>query len=530
MKLNNKGFAISTIMYMILIMAVILITLTLTLLSSRKLILDSSKQEAKNNIYNVYYITYRQALEILKNEAIVYAQENSIEYETIKISDLNSSIDTEILNGYKLSEKYLTMYLNDNEYDVYLGKSEIITDISEPINNLLDIIDYKIYGNSVQEGDPTPEIPIEVKSVGDIITDETNENYGKYKIPITVAGKNFIDLKDMLIGTNINASINLYEQILESETGIYDYNGISFEITSDDKIKMSGTVGTPSSLYIVFNINKTFKAGDYYLKNGMQRLKNLAGAYRTDANVYYSDGTKTRLTSTSDSQYLQLSFEEDTTITKISVFMGTGAIIPEEMNLNFYIQMETGTEATEYEPYIEPLTTNIYLDGPLKKIGNYEDNIILKNNEITRYVSEYIINEETDISKFDNVTDYSAFSFSKSDIIDIEVKSPSMKYKSCGSCDTNDKWSDVYQISGSISDTYKRIDFTLPNTILDLTEAKEWLEENPIPLYYVKESFSDESIELPEISTKNKFTKILVETEVQPSHVELTVIKKIKQI
>ena len=53
MKLNNKGFAISTIMYMILIMAVILITLTLTLLSSRKLILDKSKQVAKENIYEI---------------------------------------------------------------------------------------------------------------------------------------------------------------------------------------------------------------------------------------------------------------------------------------------------------------------------------------------------------------------------------------------------------------------------------------------------------------------------------------------
>jgi hypothetical protein len=56
MKLNNKGFAISTIMYMILIMAVILITLTLTLLSSRKLILDKTKQKARENIYDIYDI------------------------------------------------------------------------------------------------------------------------------------------------------------------------------------------------------------------------------------------------------------------------------------------------------------------------------------------------------------------------------------------------------------------------------------------------------------------------------------------
>lgn len=52
MKLNNKGFAISTIMYMILIMAVVLIILTLSLLSSRKLILDKIREETMHNIYN----------------------------------------------------------------------------------------------------------------------------------------------------------------------------------------------------------------------------------------------------------------------------------------------------------------------------------------------------------------------------------------------------------------------------------------------------------------------------------------------
>ena len=53
MKLNNKGFAISTIMYMILIMAIVLITLTLSLLSNRKFILDKAKEEAKDNIYSI---------------------------------------------------------------------------------------------------------------------------------------------------------------------------------------------------------------------------------------------------------------------------------------------------------------------------------------------------------------------------------------------------------------------------------------------------------------------------------------------
>ena len=61
MKLNNKGFAISTIMYIILVLAVILITLSLSMLSSRRLVLDKIKQETLNNIYDepVYVQVYK---------------------------------------------------------------------------------------------------------------------------------------------------------------------------------------------------------------------------------------------------------------------------------------------------------------------------------------------------------------------------------------------------------------------------------------------------------------------------------------
>lgn len=52
MRLNNKGFAISTIMYMILVLAVLVMALTLTLLNGRKLIIDKQKQIALTNINN----------------------------------------------------------------------------------------------------------------------------------------------------------------------------------------------------------------------------------------------------------------------------------------------------------------------------------------------------------------------------------------------------------------------------------------------------------------------------------------------
>ena len=66
MKLNNRGFAISTIMYMILVMAIVLITLTLSILSTRKLILDKIRKETNDTIYDVS----NQGINYCKSESI----------------------------------------------------------------------------------------------------------------------------------------------------------------------------------------------------------------------------------------------------------------------------------------------------------------------------------------------------------------------------------------------------------------------------------------------------------------------------
>ena len=50
MKLDNKGFAISTFMYMLLILAIILILATLAILSSRRMIIEKQKNTALDNI------------------------------------------------------------------------------------------------------------------------------------------------------------------------------------------------------------------------------------------------------------------------------------------------------------------------------------------------------------------------------------------------------------------------------------------------------------------------------------------------
>lgn len=169
LRLNNKGFAISSIMYIILVLAVILIALILVNLSSRKLILDKLKSEVLTTIYEAPKLTYRQTLQQLKSESIAYIENESLEKGSLKIDDSNFSIDSNTLEKYKLNDKYVTAIQNTDSYNVYLGKPKIVENLTILPEDTLDIVDYKIYGNSIQNGTPSLETPIEVESVGDIV-------------------------------------------------------------------------------------------------------------------------------------------------------------------------------------------------------------------------------------------------------------------------------------------------------------------------------------------------------------------------
>ena len=136
MKLNNKGFAISTIMYMILILAVILILATLSILGSRKLIIDKVKDETYNNIYRMHLA--RENVEAVINPTIngapvgitpeVDTNGNIVPGSTFKIKVNDADTDGSIF--YVLS--------NDGEYVNLIAQQNITIDgtfTSEPQDN-----------------------------------------------------------------------------------------------------------------------------------------------------------------------------------------------------------------------------------------------------------------------------------------------------------------------------------------------------------------------------------------------------------
>lgn len=461
-------------MYIILVLAVVLISLTLAILSSRKLILDKQKNEATNTIYEVYSLTYRQALNTLKEEAIVYASENNIEKDSIKISDFPTSIDANTISAYKLSEKYLTMVSNVDTYNVYLGEEEIITNISKSVDNLIDIVDYKIYGNSVQNGVPTLDAPVEIQSLGEKsrnLADQKNVvkwNYQEYPestdegyvldnsisrisfIPCKFeSGKTYIiNFKQERISGTQEVSVYLpqveqYVSINRSfvARGDSDYLGIyvqndSTGVNDLDQIKISEVMvtegptqypyepygkykipitvggknlldmskakgGTSAGVTAVLNEDGSLSTsgiatdfvvniwllGSYYNQTPLFYLP-IGEYYVNDCRLFYYNGEAHR----SIWGNIKITKEEFPNGFPVTAVRFEQTTIGYEYNgLTRYPSIERGDTLTEYEPYIDSFTTNIYLTEPLRKIGQYMDYIDFKKQNIVKNVE--VIND-----------------------------------------------------------------------------------------------------------------------------------------
>lgn len=71
-----------------------------------------------------------------------------------------------------------------------------------------NLIEYSITGNIVQDGTPTPENPIEIQGVGELVTE--GEYLGKYKIPVTITNGEQNHSTDIYLNTPLMKTEVLY--------------------------------------------------------------------------------------------------------------------------------------------------------------------------------------------------------------------------------------------------------------------------------------------------------------------------------
>lgn len=207
------------------------------------------------------------------------------------------------------------------------------------VNSIRQKLDnYKIYGDSVQNGTPTIDTPVEIESVGELITDSADEHYGKYKISIITKGINVFD-----------------ESKMEYTAGaIVNNHTISYAGTLNVDIKL------PAGRYtLICDHNNNMFVRNGKVGSGYVVIKSKTTPYVTFNFTGTYDG------------YLRLSMfkpaNENAMMSNIMIIEGSISAVP------------------QYEPYINPKTTNIYLDEPLRKIGDYADYVDFKDKKEVHY-------------------------------------------------------------------------------------------------------------------------------------------------
>lgn len=195
------------------------------------------------------------------------------------------------------------------------------------------------------------------------------------------------------------------------------------------------------------------------------------------------------------------------------------------------VMLNKGSTSLPYEPYgykipviVENTTTNIYLDEPLRKIGDYSDYIDFKNSKVVRNIAKKVLNGTEDWGMPGTIiSDYSSYRIVNF-IPNLPLQTP-IEELLCTHFEVFPK--SQYQqepIQNKITSygNTNQIIILVSNNIADsnnqTTTANwiNWLSNNNITLYYSKQP-SEETVALPNIPTIKGTTIFEIDTEIQPS-------------
>lgn len=313
------------------------------------------------------------------------------------------------------------------------------------------------------------------------------EPYGKYKIPITVSGKNILPFKD---GIN------------------FDLRGINYK-TKNGALYLNGSsVGEVYSNNDMFVDNFSFKlkAGTYTLSE--PKGSNIIAYIDNENNEHIATINGDTLVSST------FTLETDTMVN-----LGFYFYQKDFENFELPIILEEGSIATKYEPYQEPTTYNIILDEPMRKVGVCDtcaDYIDLYNSKVYRNVKSITYKGTETFTNWiynNNLLGFYQWlgdSYSEHVPMMTHFKQhignlPDKKDNSC-----KIKWSSLYLGTGDWTDA----------SDLKVWITSEYLKDIPLKiLYQLSETKAPETIDV-EIPLINKNSVITVDTTVQPSKIE----------
>jgi len=206
-----------------------------------------------------------------------------------------------------------------------------------------------VYGNSVQDG-----TSINVKSLGELADDRTDNNYGKYKIPVVTRGINLFSMN----------KFDAHDKTI---------NGITFTPLDDERVHIKGKVIDTSQTTQVY----------FYPKTG-NIIPVKRGIYTSKSNGLV--GVRFSVIN-SNNDYVKIKAGKTTEVNFDNAYIANVYLniyaVQREFDDIICLQLEKDTAESPYEPYVEPITTNIYLDEPLAS----DEYIDFKNKKAVRGTS-----------------------------------------------------------------------------------------------------------------------------------------------
>ena len=337
------------------------------------------------------------------------------------------------------------------------------------------------------------------------------EPYG-YKIPVKVSGKNLFKFDS-------------------SKTKAY--NSSSYEFL-ENGIKATGILNEQypngyHSGYVNLHTSNPIKAGTYIVSWKHVFETEITLPNRPKVNMYGYDSDDNRIVAlnvfgTYDKEKQRFVFPLDLTsdiarfYVEVLLYGTTCTIID--------TQIEKGTSPTEYEPYIDPITTNIYLKEPLRKIKEHTDYIDFEKGQVIRKIKEHIFTgNEVLTLRSSQPTDGTAVICS--DIIShfryYEVLFCS-RYPTYLDYAYSSKTNTCLFVNTNIDSRFHFAVEGVGKTVDEVQSIlKNWYDiGQPMKLIYVPlETIDPETIELPNIPTIKGTTIIEVDTNILPSNMDV---------
>lgn len=372
------------------------------------------------------------------------------------------------------------------------------------------IVNYTLSGEGYQDGTPTPEEQIEVEFVGDLVTDTTDVNYGKYKIPVKASGKNKFNINKIENGTGFVVEDNAI--IITKEAGNYAY--VRAGITPEMFLEMTG-----------------LKEGDQIITALTREVTNGTPANTTGRMQFTGkNGFATyNLTNSGEAKLTTVpeNFNSDNYSALIIYGCSNGEAGDVITKLSNIIIAKQETYDGKYEPYVEPITTNIYLDEPLSKF----DHIDFENQKLVRNLYARTLNQVwggtgaapgTITNTYPFYIRYTGMKASYSNDI-IQILATGLKGVTYNHFyNTDEECICVHNNSVELRLNKEKIG---GNT---QALATTYLKEHPMTIYYALDTPTETDIVLPKLPTFKGTTVYSVDTKINPSNMSVTYYSSVK--